>query len=110
MSRQQPRQSRPRPRVIETADLDAIVAAVHDHDLTSSEVGEWTGNIDGQPVVLRLVRPREVLRAQVEQAIRAATARLVTRTRARSRTGRGRSADHSPVERLLASARESRWW
>lgn len=95
------------PRVIESADMDEIARTVRDHDLSSgTELGEWTGTIDGQPVTVRLVTRSAVVRARLQQTITAAFGRVKAEPK---RTGPQASVGET-VQRLRATANASRWF
>lgn len=71
------KQKKVEPRVIESADTGEIIQVVRAYGLTSSGVGEWSGRIDGVPVLVRLVRGRDVARARLGRVAQAASARVV---------------------------------
>lgn len=94
----------PSPRVIESADLAEIARAVRDHDLTSTDLGEWSGTIDGQQVILRLVHPRDIVRARLQQTVTAAIAKVKREPKRTRQASIGET-----INRLRATARSSRW-
>lgn len=97
----------PPPRLIESADAEEIARTVRDHDLNAgAELGEWVGSIDGQPVLIRLVRPRDIARARLQHLITTAFGRIHREPR---RTGKQASIGET-ITRLRATAATSRWF
>ena len=95
------------PRVIESDDMPEIARAVREHDLKpTEELGEWTGIIDGQPVILRLIHPRNVTVDRIKHMISNALEHMKgTPTRA------GQPASFADtIKRLHATAKTSRWF
>jgi hypothetical protein len=48
------------PREILSSNSTEIYRMVQDHALTATGIGEWSGTIDGIPVLLRMETPRRV--------------------------------------------------